>query len=518
MVLTQLRFQIVEDLLRILMQGIKGHMVQCSQRRQNIDSPSFHIFALEGLTGCFQRSTRRTAMNHLPSSAHTAERGLPRSETETRLYGYWLMLVRLLCLTLGVVSVGLFVAIIPSYIAHLHLLCADTAAACNGSGQMTSGDVQRLHEVGLSLDFYVIYKIVFLSIVALGYWLVAAFLFWRKSDDRLALLAAVTLATFPITFTPITFTPGVPTLPWPWWFLARVLIFLGLLFFFLFFYVFPSGHFVPRWTRWIFVVVGIYLAFVYFFPVPSLNPFYRYPVLNDLIIYPVIVGIVIVQIYRYRRVSSPTQRQQTKWVVYGASMGAVGWLVLNIIPLFLPSLFQTGSLASLIALAAGYGLALLIPFTIGFAILRSRLWDIDIIIHRTLLYSILTVLLTGVYEISVFTLQSLTSGLALIRGNQLAIIASTLLIGLLFKPLLDRTRALIDRRFYRRKYDAAKTVAAFSATLRDEVDLNQLCSKLVAVVGETMQPAHISLWLLPHHRYTEEPHQSEKHTTMEERF
>src|SRR6266581_2527631 len=99
---------------------------------------------------------------------------------------------------------------------------------------------------------------------------------------------------------------------------------------------------------------------------------------------------------------------------------------------------------------------------------------------------------------------SSTSGLTLIRGNQVATFASTLLIGLLFKPLHDRTKALIDRRFYRRKYDAARTIATFSATIRDEVDLNQLCSKLVAVVEETIQPAHVSVWLCSPKRYLEE--------------
>ena len=140
-------------------------------------------------------------------------------------------------------------------------------------------------------------------------------------------------------------------------------------------------------------------------------------------------------------------------------------------------------------------LSLIFPICIGLAILRYRLYDIDIIIHRTLIYSTLTVALAVIYEVSVFTLQSVLSRLALIRGNELAIVASTFLIGGLFKPLHDRTRALIDRRFYRRKYDAARTVAAFSTTIRDEVDLNQLGIKLMAVVQETMQPAHVSLWL-----------------------
>jgi hypothetical protein len=139
-------------------------------------------------------------MNHSTASAPLAETFEPRSETETRLHGYWLVLVRLLCLTLGVLSVGLFVAGILSVNAILHLLCTGAAAACITHGQLTPGDVRRLHELGLSRDFYATYTIVIMSISALGYWLVAAFLFWRKSDDRLALLAAVSLALFPMVF------------------------------------------------------------------------------------------------------------------------------------------------------------------------------------------------------------------------------------------------------------------------------------------------------------------------------
>jgi len=158
----------------------------------------------------------------------------------------------------------------------------------------------------------------------------------------------------------------------------------------------------------------------------------------------------------------------------------------------------------MILLPLGNAIPILIPLSFGFAILRYRLWDIDIIIRRTLIYSTLTIVLAVIYEVSVFTLQFLTGGLALIRGNQLAIFASTLLIGVLVKPVHDRTRAQIDRRFYRRKYDVARTIAAFNTTIRDEVDLDQLCTQLVAVVEETMQPAHVSLWLCPPKHYLEE--------------
>lgn len=433
-------------------------------------------------------------MQHAP--AHTALGRELHNSTDTPLHECWLALVRLVCLTLGVLSVGLFVASIPSYIANLHLLCTGTAAACNTSGQLTPGDVRRLHELGLSRDFYATYTIVITSLAALGYWLVAALLFWRKSNNRVALLSAVSLATFPMVF-----NPGINTLPSPWGSLSHVLSFLGSLSLVLFLYMFPSGHFVPRFTRWVTVVALIYWGFGYFFPSSSFNPFSLSLVLNYLIYIGLLGGIVVVQIYRYRQVSTPAQRQQTKWVVYGMSMGVGGYLVIFILSLFVPSLFQTGSLVSLIKLTAVYGFALLVPFSLGVAILRSRLWDIDLLINRTLVYGMLTAILALVYFGSVIAFQSLvgafTGHLFSVSQAPLVPVASTLGIAALFQPLRRRIQAIIDRQFYRARYDAAQTLAAFGARLqqRDEVDLTLLADDLLAVVQETMQSAYVSLWL-----------------------
>src|SRR5207248_7252245 len=166
--------------------------------------------------------------------------------------------------------------------------------------------------------------------------------------------------------------------------------------------------------------------------------------------------------------------------------------------LFFPSAIQN-PLAKILVNTFNHLLLLLIPISIAFAILRSRLWDIDIIINRTLVYSSLTAILALIYFASVIALQSLSSVFTgqLTSGTQtpVVIVASTLGIAALFHPLRRRLQAIIDRRFYRSKYDAARTLATFSASLRDEVDLNQLREQLLAVVQETMQPSHVSLWL-----------------------
>jgi hypothetical protein len=211
-----------------------------------------------------------------------------------------------------------------------------------------------------------------------------------------------------------------------------------------------------------------------------------------------VLGAFYAQIYRYRYVSSSPERQQTKWVVFGLLL----WLVLMGllgVPYSIELSLPPGSPLPLWSLAGstGWWLTLsIVPLSLSIAVLRYRLYEIDLIINRTLVYGALTALLVGMYVASIVVLQGLLRALTG-HESQLAIVFSTLVIAALFNPLRHRIQSFIDRRFYRSKYDARKTLEAFSAKLRDETDLNALSNDLMGVVRETMQPAHVSLWLRP---------------------
>jgi hypothetical protein len=187
------------------------------------------------------------------------------------------------------------------------------------------------------------------------------------------------------------------------------------------------------------------------------------------------------------------ERQQLKWFVYVAALLIALFVAKFLLPALLP--LQTASIEEVFNVVAPLVFAVL-PLATGLAILKYRLYDIDLIINRTLVYGTLTILLTGVYIGLVIGLSGLLRGF-IRQDNSVAIVLSTLAIAALFQPLREALQRLIDRRFYRRKYDAAKTLAAFSATLRQEVDLDQLREHVLAVVQETMQPASLTLWIRP---------------------
>ena len=407
--------------------------------------------------------------------------GVSTRATPTRR---WLLPARVAWVAVAIVALGAFAISVPSRYAELANPTENVSAA--------------LAELGLSAGAYALCTVALETIFVSGFAAVSIVIFWRRSDDPVALLVATMLVVWgPLNglFLP---TPRAIEEPYPilGTALGQTLTYIGYITWMLFFYLFPSGRFVPRWTRWLALIYG-----VFFFGLWNFTPFGPLswpPPLFTVAVLAVWGSFPMAQIYRYIRVSDQTQRQQTKWVVFGVAVAIVGTLA---------TIFTLEAAVDLPPRAVGQRMlsmllmdlsGLMIPLSIGIAMLRSRLFDIDVVINRTLVYGSLTVMLALVYFGGVTATQALFSALTGDQGlPQLAVVVSTLAIAALFNPLRRRVQGFIDRRFYRRKYDARKTLEAFTGRLRDETDLNTLGDDLVGVVMETIQPAHASLWLRP---------------------
>jgi hypothetical protein len=422
----------------------------------------------------------------------------PRSRATTRISGRWLLAARVSLIIMSALVLVIYVFGTPVFFVKLSSL----SAVCQSLGEcLNSAQEKALHTLGLSSTTYAVYWVAVNVLFSLVYMSVALLIVWRKSDDRMALFASFSLVAFGASFTSI---PTVLASIYPaWWLPVALLEAIGFPSLTVFLFVFPNGRFVPRWMSWVALGWTVLYVLKTFFPDSLINFNNSLRLLRLLIPLIVLGSIVLGQVYRYRRFSTLIERQQTKWVILGLSIALLGFLLLGFLPPFL-SANRLPFLPLSFLITSNYLVLLLIPLSIAIAVLRYRLWDVDVLINRTLVYGSLTVILTLFYFGLIFALQSLFQGLFK-QNNAVAIVVSTLVIAALFQPLRHRLQQFIDRRFYRSKYDAAKTLEAFSATLRNEVDLGELREQLLNVVQETMQPAHVSLWLRSPERHTEEP-------------
>ena len=418
------------------------------------------------------------------------------SPPDTTLSGRWLPLARLLWAAVAITALAIVLVSVPSSLEHYRSLCTAASEVCSERAieQPTPEGVRALRDIGLSVRSYALLNVLIDKVFQLVWFAVGALIFLRRSDDRMALLVSAFLVSFGTVTVDTTDADALVSSQPAWWLPVQGVQIMGAVCVVLFFLLFPGGRFVPRWTRWLAV------AFIAFEVSRDRFPelYSRSPVLEIVslgVFSGMIVSLVWSQIYRYRKVSSEAQRRQTRWVVFGTTLGVAASFPFRL-PLDL-SLLGGDTPFVLLVLHTGFALSLLlVPLSIGVAVLRSRLFDIDVLINRTLVYGLLTALLVLVYFGGVTATQAIFQALT---GQQelpqLTIVVSTLVIAALFNPLRHRIQSLIDRRFYRRKYDARKTLEAFSTKLRDETDLEALNNDLVGVVRETMQPKHVSLWL-----------------------
>jgi hypothetical protein len=339
-----------------------------------------------------------------------------------------------------------------------------------------------LSEHGISLTDYAVVAVALLMLLWITAFGLGAVIIWRAGADRGALVTAYFLVTYPLA---ITSAWGLfpAALPAP---LQVYLYIIPVLAFFVFLLLFPDGHFVPQWTRWTAVLMALLAAAAYLLPLDYL---WAVVILTP---FP-LIALVGGQIYRYRSSSSPRQRQQTKWGLYGLAVSTLGLASL----MYLSSMTYSPSGPTLTATALNLLLVadvMVIPICLSVAVLRSHLWDVDRLINQTLVYLTLTVFLGAIYVGLVLSLQGL-SHVLVGRGSDVAVAVSTLAIAGLFRPFRGTIQRAIDRRFYRGRYDAQRTLSDLSERVRDHVELSQLADDLEGVLIRTLHPQGLGWWL-----------------------
>jgi len=398
-------------------------------------------------------------------------------------------LARILMLAWMIINIVYLFVSLPAYYQRRQSLEPVNLVGFAFNGWTTQQIQDAIQAQGLQPETVVVAMFTASLICLMCFWIIAGLLFWRKSDTWVGLLAAFILFMTGPGFSGMLLTQSLAP---PW--IARLNSFLaGIVWstFFMFLYLFPNGKFVPPFTRYLAVLP--YLLFLLSSTLPDRSPVQSIGT-GALLLFA--VGGLISQGYRYRRVSTLEERQQTKWVVF-----ALGIFLVSLISsqAKFPS-FAEGTSGRFWNEFLGNGILsflipALIPLSIGISILRYRLWDIDVIIRKTLVYAALTATLALVFFGGVTLLQRAFGGITGTEDSPVIIVISTLLIAALFAPLRRRIQDFIDRRFYRRKYNAEQALEEFAVTARSETDLETLSGKLVEVVNQTMQPEKATLWL-----------------------
>jgi hypothetical protein len=395
------------------------------------------------------------------------------------LRGKQLVWARLAWIVVALATFGIVLASWPPYIRVLLTVC--------DSCEITSTYAETLQANGLSVLQWAIFAITSKVIVFISWMGMGTLIFLLKSNDRRALLLSALLI---ITGASFTGTIGYLYKYLPAWVGAIINTatfpsFLALI------YLFPNGEFKPRWLVWLFGIASISL-------IPTQFGNLRFPIFYNMV-FPlafVVGSLVVVPVYRYRRVMTFAERQQTKWVVFGIVLAMVGIATTATLVMTSPGACDTRNLYCDVVQNIGYNFSpLLIPVFIGIGILRSRLWDINVVVRRTLQYSLITGLLALTYFAGVTLFQGILTPLTGQTNSTLVTIITTLGIVVLFNPLRIRIQDAIDRRFYRKKYDAQQVLARFMLTARNETDLDLLTDRLAQVVQETMEPQQVNVWL-----------------------
>lgn len=389
-----------------------------------------------------------------------------------RLHGRYLLAARLTWAVVAVMAVVCIVFSIPAEFARLQTVCS--TGACQ-PGALTPESVRDLGAMGLSAGFFAGFLTSVELLFAVTSFAIGGLIFWRRSDDRMALFLAfalVTLGGAALTQSPETLSnePVVLRLVIPF------VSFLGNTSLVLFFYLFPDGRFVPRWTRVLAVVFVIGQVDEFFFP-SSLLPDFSAPV-NTALVFIFLASIAYAQIYRYRRVSGPVEREQTKWIVLGITATVVGTQGADVLLLLSPQAWLVLASQTIYFLAL-----LLIPLSIGVAILRYHLFDIDLIINRALVYAALTACVVLLYVLVVGGLGALLR----VQGSLIVSLIATGLAAVMFQPLRERLQRAVNHLMYGDRDDPYAVLSRLGTRIESTLSPEAVLPAAVRTVAEALK-------------------------------
>jgi signal transduction histidine kinase len=404
------------------------------------------------------------------------------SVTPARLRGRWLAAARAIWLLIAAVSLILVIFGVPKEFALYRTTC-DTSM-CDGS-QLTAAGARDLAAIGISTTLYASYNLAFEIFFFVVWFTVAVAIFWRKSDEPLAWFVSLTLLTFGMAFPGFAEVTRIFDRNVFWMLVSTPLLFIAICSIVIFFYVFPDGQFVPRWTRFLSAFWLLWTLIWLIATNLNLTEFYY-----NTYYLALAIGVGA-QIYRYLRSSNQVQRQQTKWVVFGVTVAIALFLSLNIAAMLFPEALHNNPMLEFLAQPAFYVGMSLIPLSIAMAIFRTHLWDIDGLINRTLVYSALTASVVGLYILIVGYLGTLFHS----SDNLLISLVATGLVAVLFQPLRARLQRGVNRLLYGERDDPYAVISRLGQRLEATLAPEAVLPTIVETVAQALKLPYVAIAL-----------------------
>ena len=398
----------------------------------------------------------------------------------------WLTFTRVFQVFVICLSIGLFIMSIPLNYEQRSIVCQTQPCPPE---QLTLATAQALNNIGLSVNSLVTLTITIDLLMAVTYTICAIVIFVRRPNEIMTIFVTIML----VTFGTATFTGAIrgiafayPELDW----LPKTIELIGSIAILTFFFVFPNGQFTPRWAPAILLGWFLFQLPRYYFPDSPLNPQHN-SAIYTLLFSLGLLSCIAAQIYRYIRVSNVIERQQTKWVIYGMTVGMGGYLASRLLGFMIADPQGNGLMITLALYIAGTLFILLIPISISIAVIRFRLWDINPIINRTLVYGALSASTIALYILAVGLASRYFQG-----ANFIFAFIATGLIAILFEPLRARLQRAVNRLMYGERDDPATVLTRLSRRLDSAIAPDSVLQTIVETLAQTLRLPYAAISLL----------------------